>query len=137
MKTSRRNYIRSALAIASLFLVPMLAGCGQKDPGQPVLVEPESEETISPRSANLAGQQAYEEICAGCHEEGLDGAPRTGNRDDWEGRSWLWEAVLFEHARCGYESMPEKGGCTTFEDVTVTKAAEHMMMLTYPELPQG
>ena len=121
--------------IVSLFLVLVLTGCGQKDPGELVLTEPEPAAAMSPNGALLVGKQAYEEICAGCHEEGLDGAPRTGDRDDWEGRSWLWEAVLFEHARCGYEDMPAKGGCTTLDDVTVTKAAEYMMALTYPEMP--
>jgi len=53
------------------------------------------------------------------------------------GTDWLWEAVLFEHARCGYEDMPAKGGCTTLDDVAVTKAAEYMMALTYPEMPRG
>lgn len=123
--------------IVSLFLLLVLAGCGPKDPGELVLTEPESEVTMSPNGALLTGQQAYEETCAGCHEEGLDGAPRTGSREDWEGRSWLWEAVLFEHARCGYKNMPAKGGCTTLDDVTVTKAAEYMMALTYPEMPRG
>ena len=123
--------------IVSLFLVLVLTGCGPKDPGELVLTEPESEVTMSPDGPLLTGKQAYEEVCAGCHEEGLDGAPRTGYRDDWEGRSWLWEAVLFEHARCGYGDMPAKGGCTTMDDVTVTKAAEYMMALTYPEMPRG
>jgi cytochrome c5 len=123
--------------IVSLFLVLVLTGCGPKGPGELVLTEPESVATMSSNGALLNGQQAYEEICAGCHEEGLDGAPRTGNREDWEGRSWLWEAVLFEHARCGYENMPAKGGCTTLDDVTVAKAAEYMMALTYPEMPRG
>ena len=123
--------------IVSLFLVLVLTGCGQKDPGELVLTAPESVVTMSPNGVLLAGKQAYEEICAGCHEEGLDGAPRTGDRDDWEGRSWLWEAVLFEHARCGYEDMPAKGGCTTLDDVAVTKAAEYMMALTYPEMPRS
>ena len=123
--------------IVPLFLVLVLTGCGQKDPGELVLTEPESEVAMSPNGVLLAGKQAYEEICAGCHEEGLDGAPRTGHREDWEGRSWLWEAVLFEHARCGYEGMPAKGGCTTLDDATVTKAAEYMMALTYPEMPRS
>lgn len=81
----------------------------------------------------LAGKQAYEEICAGCHEEGLDGAPRTGDAAAWDERSWLWEAVLFEHAREGYEDMPAKGGDATLDDATVTRAAEYMLTLTYPE----
>ncbi len=123
--------------IVSLFLVLMLAGCGQKDSGELVLTEPDAERSVAPDGDLLAGQQAYEEVCAGCHEEGLDGAPRTGNRDDWDGRSQLWEAVLFEHARSGYKNMPAKGGEATLDEVTVTKAAEYMMTLTYPERPRG
>ena len=121
----------------SLFLVLMLTGCGQKDPGQPVLVAPDDEVTSSPRNANRVGREAYEEYCADCHEEGLDGAPRTGDRDAWDGRSQLWEAVLFEHARSGYGDMPAKGGDPTLDKAAVTQAAEYMMALTYPELPQG
>ena len=85
----------------------------------------------------MIGRQAYEQFCAGCHEEGLDGAPRTGDRAAWEGRSWLWEAVLFEHVRKGYDGMPAKGGAAALDEAAITKAAEYMMTLTYPELPQG
>ncbi len=123
--------------IVSLFLVLVLTGCGQKDPGELILTEPESAVAMSSDDALVVGKQAYEEICSGCHEEGIDGAPRTGYREDWEGRSWLWEAVLFEHARSGFEDMPAKGGSMMLDDVTVTKAAEYMMALTYPELPRG
>ena len=123
--------------IVSLFLVLMLAGCGQKDSGELVLTAPDAEESMAANGTLLTGQQAYEEVCAGCHEEGLDGAPRTGDRDAWDRRSQLWEAVLFEHARSGYGNMPAKGGDATLDEVTVTKAAEYMMMLTYPERPRG
>jgi cytochrome c5 len=58
----------------------------------------------------MAGKDAYDQVCARCHEEGLDGAPRTGDRDAWAGRSWLWEAVLFEHAKQGYMTLTAKGG---------------------------
>jgi len=85
----------------------------------------------------LSGQQAYEQVCAACHEEGLEGAPKTGDKEAWAGRSWLWESVLFEHARSGFEEMPAKGGDETLDDDTVTKAAEYMMSLTYPDMPAG
>lgn len=123
--------------IVALFPVLMLTGCGQKDPDQPTLTDPESVDTMSPKSASPTGQQAYDKYCASCHEEGLDGAPRTGNRDDWDGRSWLWEAVLFEHVRTGFDGMPAKGGVATLDEATVTKAAEYMLELAYPELPSG
>jgi cytochrome c5 len=85
----------------------------------------------------LSGEQAYEQVCAGCHEEGLEGAPRTGDQGAWAGRSWLWETVLFEHARSGFGDMPAKGGDESLDEDTVTKAAEHMMSLTYPDMPSG
>jgi cytochrome c5 len=46
----------------------------------------------------LASQCAYERTCAGCHDEGLNGAPAVGDREAWAGRSSLWVAVLEEHA---------------------------------------
>ena len=123
--------------LISLFVVLMLTGCGQKDSGEPALIGPESEVTMSPGSADPTGRQAYAKYCASCHQEGLDGAPKTGDRDAWNDRSWLWETVLFEHARAGYKNMPAKGGDAMLDEATVTKAAEYMLELTYPELPQG
>ena len=119
--------------IVSLFPLLMLAGCGPRDAGEPALTEPYTEEISTTETAWLTGKQAYEEVCAGCHEEGLDGAPRTGDREAWDERSWLWEAVLFEHARSGYKEMPAKGGDAELDEATVTKAAEYMLTLTYPE----
>ena len=119
--------------IVSLFVLLMLAGCGPRNAGEPALTDSPVEEITTTETAWLTGKQAFEEVCAGCHEEGLDGAPRTGDREAWDERSWLWEAVLFEHARSGYKEMPAKGGDAELDEATVTKAAEYMLTLTYPE----
>ena len=87
---------------------------------------PRLEEEIS----TFTGADAYELACARCHEEGIDGAPRTGDPDAWAGRSMLWEAVLFEHANQGYQDMPAKGGYETLTDDLVEKAAEYMLSRT-------
>ena len=89
-----------------------------------------------PPAAALSGQQAYEQACARCHDEGTDGAPRTGDSDAWAGRSMLWEAVLFEHAKKGYLEMPAKGGEETLDGRTVERAAEYMLSITFPEAPK-
>jgi cytochrome c5 len=115
--------------IVLLFLSWTLLGCGEKGPVDAMVV---SAEPVS-----MTGKQAYESVCADCHENGLNGAPKTGDRDAWVGRSWLWEGVLFEHARAGYEGMPAKGGDESLNEVIVTKAAEYMMSLTYPDMPPG
>jgi cytochrome c5 len=85
----------------------------------------------------IAGKEAYDQACARCHEEGLDGAPRTGDRDAWVGRSWLWEAVLFEHANAGYMAMPAKGGEEGLDDAEVEKAAEYMLTKTFPDVKRA
>jgi cytochrome c5 len=82
-----------------------------------------------------SGAIAYQMVCADCHEEGLNGAPKTGDKDDWAGRSWLWEAVLFEHAIEGYNAMPAKGGRPELSNDLVQKAADHMLRQVYPEPP--
>ncbi len=82
------------------------------------------------------GEQAYNEYCAGCHETGMLGAPIVGESEDWESRSDLWDAVLFDHAITGYLEMPAKGGRNDLPDDVVKAAAEYMLQITYPDRPQ-
>lgn len=114
-------------------LVPLLIACGQASDDQ----GPSTSQVVPPPptadGVQNAGKQAYDQACAQCHEEGLDGAPRTGDREAWAGRSWLWEAVLFEHAKDGYMTMPAKGGAEGLDDATVEMAAEYMLSKTFPD----
>ncbi|MDX1499840.1 MAG: c-type cytochrome [Woeseiaceae bacterium] len=112
-----------------IMLVLWAAGCGQAGMDSPAGTRPgmTADTTID------SGIEAYERVCAGCHEEGLNGAPKTGDREAWAGRSELWEAVLFEHATDGYLGMPAKGGAQDLDEATVERAVEYMMSLTYPE----
>jgi cytochrome c5 len=79
------------------------------------------------------GEQAYQAKCASCHETGTNGAPVTGNPEDWEQRSDLWEAVLLAHANEGYLAMPAKGGDAQASDYEVGAAAEYLMSVVYPD----
>jgi cytochrome c5 len=79
------------------------------------------------------GEDVYDWACASCHDEGLDGAPRTGQRSDWSDRSQLWSAVLIEHAKQGYLEMPAKGAHPYLSDRAVQAASEYMLGETFPE----
>ena len=81
------------------------------------------------------GRVAYEAACAKCHETGVDDAPKTGNTQDWVGRSNLWDAVLSEHAQKGYLRMPAKGGSVDTSEYDVDAAAEYMLTITHPDMP--
>lgn len=117
-----------------------LAACSPQGDEPPVAAPPaQTERDVMPswREDYLAlGKDTYEQACASCHESGEQGAPVTGQRDQWEGRSDLWQAVLFEHAKSGYLDMPGKGGQPDLTDEAVEAAAEYMLGLTYPELPK-
>jgi len=86
-------------------------------------------------STTYSGKEAYELVCARCHAEGKNGAPKVGDPAAWEGRSSLWEAVLFEHAKNGYNKMPARGGDEALDDATVERAAEYMLRQVYPDAP--
>ena len=123
------------LILLLIVLIPV--GCGQSGPDESTTAKAQSEALLSPVNGSLVGQTVYEKSCARCHQEGINGAPRTGDAEAWEGRSWLWEAVLFEHARCGYKGMPAKGDDEELDELMVTTAAEYMMQLTDPDVPPG
>lgn len=121
-------------SIVSLIITICLFGCGQAEPDSTpatsIAVAPPPAES----SVQLSGKEAYEQVCAQCHEDGVDGAPRTGDRDAWTDRSWLWEAVLFEHAKDGYMAMPAMGGGELLDDAIVEMAAEYMLSRTFPDV---
>jgi cytochrome c5 len=80
------------------------------------------------------GREVYLRVCASCHESGERGAPVTGRREHWEGRSPNWEAVLFEHVEKGYSEMPAKGGDAGLSRYDIDAAAEYMLGRSFPEL---
>ena len=82
-----------------------------------------------------AGKKAYDQACASCHDEGLDGAPAIGDRETWSNRSPLRSAVLFEHSKTGYLKMPAKGDHEELTDQSVEAAGEYMLSVTFPEMP--
>ena len=73
------------------------------------------------------GQQRYEKYCHICHESGLAGAPKFGDKSDWAPRIAEGMDTLFEHALKGYKAMPPKGTCMDCSDEDLKKAIEYMI----------
>lgn len=92
-------------------------------------------EAMIETAETLSGAAAYEKGCARCHEQGDAGAPVTGDQDAWTGRSWLWEAILVEHAKQGYLGMPALGENVQLSDAEISLAAEYMLRQVHPEVP--
>jgi cytochrome c5 len=131
MVMNHRHYI--TLGLFALF---SCAAYGEPA-SSPVLGAAEQKKAAASwREHRLAyGKEIYEQACASCHDEGVDGAPAIGDRHAWSGRSPLWSAVLFEHANAGFLQMPAKGACPELTEPSVDAASEYLLSVTFPELP--
>ncbi len=111
----------------------LLAGCAGDAAQRPLQ---DSDTPVTGDTLAINGERVYNQVCAGCHETGMLGAPIAGSQEDWANRSQLWDAVLFDHAITGYLEMPAKGGRTDLPDDLVRAAAEYMLRMTFPDRPQ-
>lgn len=80
----------------------------------------------APNAADI-GQQRYEETCKMCHETGLAGAPKFGDKSDWAPRIAQGMDTLVKTAIHGLKAMPPKGGCSSCSDEEIQKAVEYMV----------
>jgi cytochrome c5 len=81
-------------------------------------------------SGNLSGQQVFAQVCKTCHETGLAGAPKAGDKAAWAPRIAEGENTLVQHAIAGYQGktgvMPPKGGNPDLTDDEVHRAVVYL-----------
>ncbi len=75
----------------------------------------------------LEGQQVYQRSCASCHDKGMDGAPKLGDKQTWQPLIDKNMDVLFTHTLKGYGNMPAKGGCTQCTTIEIEAAVRYMV----------
>lgn len=85
--------------------------------------EPVKEEPTGPRD----GAKVYGTFCIACHASGVNGAPKSGNADDWAPRIAQGKDVLVKHALEGFNAMPAKGTCMDCSDDEIIAAIDHMI----------
>jgi cytochrome c5 len=74
----------------------------------------------------LTGEQVYGQVCKNCHEGGLAGAPKFGDKSAWGKVIAQGQAVAVDHALKGIRAMPAKGGNPDLENVEVERAVAYM-----------
>lgn len=79
---------------------------------------------------SLSGQQVFAQICKTCHEAGIAGAPKAGDKAAWSPRIAEGEKTLVQHAINGYQGksgvMPPKGGNPEPTDDEVHRAVVYL-----------
>ena len=68
------------------------------------------------------GATIYNSICKACHEAGLAGAPKTGDRTAWAPRIATGSAALLKSATSGKNAMPPRGGAADLSDAELKAA---------------
>ncbi len=124
----------ASMAAAAL----LLAACGNKDDGTapaaaPVAAAP-APTAAPPAADNALGKSIYNKTCAMCHAAGVAGAPKPGDKADWEPRIAQGMELLFKHAIEGFTGsrglMPAKGGNAALTDDEVKAAVQYMVDLS-------
>ena len=81
----------------------------------------------SAQSALDSGKTVYSKSCSGCHQTGVMGAPKTGDKAIWEPLISGGTEPLVQAAIHGKGRMPAKGGNSSLTDDEVKAAVEYMV----------
>jgi cytochrome c5 len=82
----------------------------------------------APDAAELAlGKKVFEATCKACHETGVAGAPKFGDKVAWAPRIKTGYQVLYTSALKGKNSMPAKGGNAALAYGDVKAAVDYMV----------
>jgi cytochrome c5 len=74
------------------------------------------------------GKEVYEQYCTVCHAQGLVGAPRFRNKQDWNSRlaNRTLNDLLASSIK-GLNAMPEKGTCLKCTEDELEAALTYML----------
>jgi len=82
-----------------------------------------------------SGEQIVQAQCAKCHRDGLQGAPRIGDRAAWTPRLKKGLDALVKSAAHGHGPMPARGGVADLTDLELQGAVVYMFNYGVPEAP--
>ncbi|MBI2785495.1 MAG: cytochrome c5 family protein [Legionella longbeachae] len=79
-------------------------------------------------SEKESGQEIYEQYCIVCHRDGLAGAPKFRNKQDWKQRltGKKLDDLLASSIK-GVNAMPVKGTCFNCSDEELKAAISYML----------
>jgi cytochrome c5 len=78
------------------------------------------------QSAAATGENTYKQVCAVCHQNGIAGAPKVGDKAKWAPLIKEGQVQLTAHGYVGVRGMPAKGGKA---DLSVTDFAASLVFM--------
>ena len=83
--------------------------------------------TEAATAAATGPAKTFQDNCKMCHQTGLAGAPKYGNKADWAPRVAEGIDVMVEKAFNGFKGMPPKGNCLACSKDDIKKTIEYML----------
>ena len=82
-------------------------------------------------AASRNGQQVYQSTCVACHDAGIAGAPKLGDKSQWAKHIAKGRDALYASAVNGVQgstgAMPPKGGNPALSNAEVRAAVDYMV----------
>lgn len=78
------------------------------------------------KPAERSGEQVVQAACASCHQTGVGGAPKIGDRAAWIPRATKGYDIVVRSAIKGHAGMPARGGMADLTDGELRNAATYM-----------
>ncbi|MBL8458412.1 cytochrome c5 family protein [Zoogloea sp.] len=120
-----------------LILVGLLAACGKSEaPPAAAPAAAPAPMAAAPAPAPAAadggkGADIFKKTCAMCHQTGVAGAPKLGDKADWGPRIAQGNDTLYKHAIEGFNgakgAMPAKGGNPALSDDDMKAVVDFMV----------
>lgn len=86
---------------------------------------------VAAASPGRDGQQVYQASCVACHDPGIAGAPKLGDKGQWAKRIAKGLDTLYASAVNGVQgsagAMPAKGGNAALSNAEVKAAVDYMV----------
>ncbi len=93
--------------------------------------EPVKSASAAPTTASRNGQQVYQTTCVACHDAGIAGAPKLGDKSQWAKHIAKGLDTLYTSAVNGVQgstgAMPAKGGNPALSNAEVRAAVDYMV----------
>ncbi len=128
------------LALSSIAVL-ILTACGAKEnsnlneaPAKPIASASAPASSSPPVKAvneNSVGKTVFNKTCSMCHAAGVAGAPKPGDKADWQPRIAQGMEILYQHAIEGFSGakgmMPARGGASSLSDEEMKAAVNFMV----------
>jgi len=97
------------------------------EPAEPQTAPPAADMQSDTQTAPVDGQKIYQASCQACHNTGVAGAPKLGDKAAWAPRIAKGNEALFLSVKNGLNVMPPKGTCMSCSDDELHAAMLYMV----------